>query len=130
MNFVPSSVLTRAVTHLSLRSSGWSCIENSILLIAARMAFASGYATLSSSLRVPPCSSSTSWNCSSVVLMTTREVIFSLYMVSLLWFWLTQPTPVKTLFFLEENLCHMWPVLLNKRFFFFSFFSAKSVCTT
>ena len=120
-----------AVTHWSLISSGWSCIKNSIFPIVARTAFVSGYAALSSSSRAGPCSSSFSWSCSSVDLMTTQDVIFSLFMVSLLWFWLTQPTPVKTLIFLEENLRHMWPVLLNKRFFFFfSFFSAKSVCTT
>jgi len=33
-------------------------------------------------------------------------------------------------FIMEKNLSHMLPVLLNKRFFFLSFFSAKSVCTT
>ena len=38
-------------------------------------------------------------SCSSFDLMTTQDVIFSPFMVSLLWFWLTQPKPVKTLIF-------------------------------
>ena len=130
MNLLPLSVLTWVVTHWSLISSGWSSNRNSIFTIAARTASASGYATLSSDKRSRPSSSSPFRNCSSIDLMTMQDIIFSLFIVSLLWFWLTQPTPVKTLIFLEENLRHMWPVLLNKRFFFFSFFSAKSVCTT
>ena len=101
---------------------GRSSNRNSIFTIAARTAFASGFATLSSDRRSQPFSSSTSWICSSVDLMTTQDVIFSPFMVSLLWFWLTQPMPVKTLIFLEENLRHMWPVLLNKGYFFFFFF--------
>jgi len=55
--------------------------------------------TSSSDRRSRPSSSSPFRNCSSVDLMTMQDVIFSLSMVSLLWFWLTQPTPVKTLFF-------------------------------
>jgi len=121
MNLLPSSVLTRVVTHWSLISSGWSCIKNSIFTIAARTAFISGYGTSSSNRRARPSSRSSFRNWSSVDLMTMQGVLFSLFMVSLLWFWLTQPTPVKKLIFLEENLRHMWLVLLNKRFFFLFF---------
>jgi hypothetical protein len=85
-----------AVTHWSLISSGWSCIKNSIFTIATRTAFVSGYGTLSSDRRARPSLRSSFRNCSSVDLMTTQDVLFLLFMVSLLWFWLSQPTPVKT----------------------------------
>ena len=122
MNLLPSSVLTRAATHWLLISSGWSFIKNSIFTIAARTAFVSGYGTSSSDRIARPSSRSSFQNWSSIDLMTTQGVLFSLFMVSLLWFWLTQPRPWKHYFFLRKTSAICGWFYLTKDFSFFLFF--------